>query len=281
LTLLPLLLCVAQAPPPSTPEPADALAEGAAWYRRRAEGSRGPLADPAPIEAATAAYRRARSADPDSIPAAVGLLRSLFLRGGFTDADADTRKRVFEEAKQAASEAVERLEARLGDPGGAARLAALRDVPGAAVLYLWAGVSWGQWALSTSKLSAARQGAAGRIRELGETSLALDPALEQGSAHVLLGRLHDQGPRIPFLSFWISREAALEHLETAHALSPGNSVARFFLADAILRRAPQRRAEAVRLLSECAAARPRPEYAVEDAHYAARSRQRLAELAAR
>jgi hypothetical protein len=252
---------------------------GAALYERRAEGALGPVASTVPIEGAIAAYRRGLVLDPESTEGVVGLLRALFFRGGFTGADAETRRRVFGEAREVAAAAVERLEDRVGDRKGEARLAFLREAPGSASLYLWAGVSWGQWALATSKLAAARQGAAGRIRDLAETSLALDGGLEQGSAYVLLGRLHDQSPRIPFFTFWISRKKAIQSLETAHAMSPGNTVAQYYLAEALLHHAPERRAEAMRLLSECAASAPRPEFPVEDAHYAAQSRRRLAGLA--
>jgi len=278
---LSLVLGLLMSPGAAVAPAAEALAEGAARYEGRAAGARGAVASPVPIEAAIAAYRRAATLDPASLEASVGLLRSLFFRGGFTRADPATSRRVFAEARDVAVAAVDRLETRLGSLKGEARMKALRATPGASALYFWAGVSWGQWALTTSRLAAARQGTAGKIRDLVETSLALDPALEQGSAHVLLGRLHDQSPRIPFFTFWISRKTALQQLEAAHAMSPGNTVAQYFLAEAILRHAPERRAEAGRLLLECAAATPRPEFLVEDAHYAIQARQMLAALDAR
>jgi hypothetical protein len=55
-------------------------------------------------------------------------------------------------------------------------------------------------------------------------------------------------------------------------------VTQLFLAEAILDHAPSRKEEARRLLESCAAAVPRPEYLVEDAHYAELARRRLAEL---
>jgi hypothetical protein len=275
---LPLALALLLSPVAGVSEADEAFAEGAALYARRADGARGPVASSVPIDAAIAACRRGARLDPDSVDGTVALLRALFFRGGFTDADAATRRRVFTEARDVAAAAVGRLEKRVGRRKGDARIAALGQIEGSGALYLWAGISWGQWALHTSKLSAARQGAAGRIRDLAATSLSLDPGLEQGSAHLLLGRLHDQSPRIPFFTFWISRTAALRHLETAHAMSPGNTVAQYFLAEVILHHAAGRRAEARRLLSECASSTPRPEFLVEDAHYAARSRRKLLEL---
>lgn len=277
MTALPLALGLLLTTAPSAA--AEAFAEGASLYARRAEGSEGGVASPIPVEGAIAAYRRGRSLDPDSVEGAVGLMRALFFRGGFTDADPDTARRHFAEGRDVAADAVERVEKRVASSTGEARIAALEEIPGAASLYLWAGISWSQWALSTSRLKAARQGAASRIRDLAETSIAMDAGLEQGSAHVLLGRLHDQAPRIPFLTFWISRKTALSHLDAAHDLSPTNTVAQYFLAEAILDHAPERRAEAMRLLSDCAASTPRPEFHVEDVHYAELARRRLAELA--
>lgn len=275
---LPLTLVVWLSPAASPPPVAVALAEARGLYERRAEGAEGPVASRVPIDRAIAAYRRALTLSPDSIEANVGLLRALFFLGGFTNADEDAQRSAFGQAKDLAVTAVDRLEERLGSPKGAARIVALRRVPGSAALYLWASVSWGQWALSTSKLAAARQGAAGKIRDLAETSIALDPGLEEGSAYVILGRLHDQSPRIPFLTFWISRQAALRNLGTALARSPINTLAQYFLADAILHHAPERRAEAERLLATCARATPRAEFLVEDAHYAEFARRRLAGL---
>src|SRR5262249_40784323 len=147
----------------------EAFAEGAGLYERRAEGSHGGVASPAPIEGALAAYRRGLALEPDSVEGTVGLLRTIFFRGGDTDAAPETKRRLFAEGKDVAVAAIERLETRVSPRKGEARIAALREIPGAAPLYLWAGISWSQWALSISKLKAARVGAASRIRDLAET----------------------------------------------------------------------------------------------------------------
>ena len=278
MAVLPLILGLCLAPEAHLSPAAEALAEAHARYERRADGARGPVASRVPIEGAIAAYRRAAALDPGSIEARVGLIRALFFRGGFTDADPEAERRTFAEAKEVAVGAVLDLETSLGRPRGAARLAALGKVKDAAALYLWSSIAWGQWAISTSKLSAARSGAAGKIRDLAQTSIALDPTLEQGSAYLILGRLHDQSPRIPFLTFFISRKAALRNLELALSSSPRNTAAQYFLAEAILHHAPERETEARRLLAACASATPRPELRVEDAHYSELARLRLAEL---
>lgn len=256
------------------PAAAEALAEGDRLFARRAEGRQGGVGHAG--NAAAAAYRRALAADPSSVEARTRLLHALFFRGGFCGAGASEQREVFDEAKRVAEEGVERLEEGLPRKSPA-RLEALRRIPGAAPLYFWAAVSWGQWGMQ-HKLAAAWQGAAGRVRDLAQTALDLDPLMDQGSPYIILGRLHAEAPKIPLLTGWISRKKALEYLGRAHKISPVNTPALYFLADAILDHDPGRRAEAVRLLEACANAEPRPEYLVEDAHYAELARKRLAAL---
>lgn len=239
------------------------------------------MAKPAEIDAALAAYRLALAADPESPEARWRLLRALFFRADFCGATEEPKKRLFDEAKRLGDDGVERLERRIGQAKDAARIAALRKIPGAASVYFWTAVCWGEWALLRGKLAAARQGAGGRIRDLGQTVVDLDPELEQGGGYRILGRLHDQSPRVPFFTFWISREKAIAYLRQALERGPENSVNLYFLAEAILSHEPARREEARRLLERCAGAAPRPEYRVEDAYYAELSRQRLAEPWAR
>jgi hypothetical protein len=258
--------------------PAALLAEGDAQYARRAEGSTGARAQVLPIERALAAYRSALQAEPSSLPARWRLMRALFFRAGFCGATRDQERALREEARRAAEQGVQALERALGSPEGAARIAALRGQPDAVNLYFWSAVSWGEWALARGRLSAARSGAASRVRDLGQTVVELDPLFEQGGGYRILGRLHDQSPRIPFLTGWVSRDKALDLLQRALAAGPQNTVNQLFLAEALLEHAPHRRAEARALLASCARAVPRPEFMVEDAHFAGLAADRLRRL---
>jgi tetratricopeptide (TPR) repeat protein len=270
--VLPLFLAAAD------PAAAAALvAEGDALYARRAEGARGAQALPGPTDQAVAAYRRAVAADPDSVPARCRLIRGLFFRASFCGGTAEARKPLLEEAKAAGDEGLRRIDARIGTVTGPARLEALRRVPDAAAMHFWTAVAWGEWALARGKFAAARQGAAGRLRDLGQAVVDLDPAMEQGGGYRLLGRLHDQSPRIPFVTGWVSRDKALAFLRQALALGPENTVNQVFLAEAILEHDRAHRDEARDLLTRCANAKPRPEFLVEDAFYVERARLLLAQ----
>jgi hypothetical protein len=255
-----------------------ALARGDRHYTLRAEAASGARAEPARIDAALGEYRGAVALDPDSLEARSRLLRALYFRATFCGAGEEERRRTFEEARRIAIDGLERLEARLGRPKKKDRLGALRGVRGAAELHFWAAVAWGEWAQLRSRLTATRQGAGGRIRDLAQTVIDLDPDLEDGGGFRILGRLHDVSPRLPFLTGWVSRQAAIENLREALRRGPHNCVNRLFLAEALLRHEPSARAEAVALLRDLAASEPSAAYRVEDTHFVAQARRRLAEL---
>ncbi len=258
----------------SPPAVEEEIATGDAEYALRAEGASRGTAAPARIEAALVHYRAAVAASPRSTLAEARLLRALFFRATFCPAARAERLALLTEGRSLGEHAIRGLEAALASDRGEG-LARLRAEAGAIDLYFWTAACWGEWALARGTFAAAREGAAGRIRDLATTVRDLDPSYEQGGGDRILGRLHDQSPRIPFFTGWVSRDAAVLHLERALALGPANSVNRFFLAEALLDHAPARGAEARRLLEACATAPPRPEYAVEDARYAALARARL------
>jgi tetratricopeptide (TPR) repeat protein len=255
----------------------EALAQGDAHYARRAEGAHAGTADPTQVDAAIAAYRRALALDPSSFDARLRLLRAFFFRGGFCGLDAQGEILVFDEAKELAEDTVRRLDVESGRVRGHVQLdPGLKAIP-AAEIYLWAAISWGQWAVA-HKVSAAWQGAPARIRDMAEAALEIDPKIEQASGHLILGRLHTEAPRIPLLTRWVSRTKGVANLRTGFTLAPQSPANMFFLADALLTLEPTQKQEARDLLVRCANVAARPEYAVEDLHYILMARQRLAEL---
>jgi len=271
-------LCLLARPGPPGPDAAAAIAEGDAHYAARAQAARGEVAQPAPVEAALQAYRRALAADPQNLEALYKVLRALHYRGAFCGASVEQQKSIFEEGKRLGQAAVDRLEKGVGSAQGAARADALRRVPAAADVYYWTAALWGQWALARGKLAAARSGVAGRVLHLAQTVLEVDPQLDEGGADRILGRLHDETPKIPLITGWVSKRKALDHLRQSYAIGPRSRVTQFFLAEAILDHEPEKREEARELFKVCATSSPRPEFLIEDAHYAALARARLAAL---
>jgi hypothetical protein len=229
------------------------------------------VAPAAPIEAAVAAYRAALAASPESNAATYHLLRALHFRAAFTGADDALRRRLYDEGAEVGQRGVDRLEkvaARSGD-------SALRGDADAAEVYYWTAVCWGQWGLLRGKWASARKGVAARVRDLATRVNDLDPQLEEGGGYRLLGRLHDQAPRIPLVTGWISWRKGIEFLRRSQEIGPGNHVTWFFLAEALLAHDAQARDEALKLLEKCASALPHPEYVVEDGYYSRLARNRL------
>lgn len=267
---------VAAAQSPPTPGGASALAAADALYARRADGAVGPVANPKLIDEAIALYRRALQASPEDAAALYKVLRALHYKGAFTGASEETQKAVFDEGKRLGQAFVDRTERRLEGKTSAERLEALRRIPHVAEAYFWTAACWGQWALVRGKFAAARQGVAGKVRDLAQTVVELDPQLEEGGGYRLLGRLHDEAPRIPFITGWVSKDKALVYLRQAYAIAPQNLVTRFFLAEAILEHDAKDADEGRALLRSCIEEPPRPEYLVEDRHYAEQARLHLA-----
>ena len=254
---------------------AAAIADGDAHYARRAEGARGGTADPREADLAIQAYRRALAASPGDPDALSRLLRALHFRGAFCGADLPARRKIFDEGRLLGQAAVDRLEKGVEARSAAERIAALRATHGAAGAYYWTAAHLGQWALTRGTFAAARSGVAGRLRDLAETVIALDPALEEGGGYRVLGRLHDQAPHIPLITGWVSKTKAIEYLRKSYALGPTNPVTWFFLGDALLDGDASLAQEGRGFLRKCIDTPPRADYVVESAYYADLARARL------
>jgi len=113
-------------------------------------------------------------------------------------------------------------------------------------------------------LKAARTGAAEKVRDDASVVIALDPDFEEGGGYRILGRLHHQAPKVPFLTSWVSRDKALENLRRAVSVNDRNFVNRHFLAEALADGGPAERAEAVQIDGKIAADAPSPGHLVED-----------------
>jgi tetratricopeptide (TPR) repeat protein len=272
----------AEEDPPAAPTGpaafAEAIAAGDAHYARRGEGADERGAPPFQIDGAIAEYRRALALDPTSLEARVRLMRAYFFRGGFCgEMPRDEKVRLFDEAKRLAEEVVSRLDTELGRKKGKVTRDAASRVTPAAEAYLWSAVSWGQWAVF-HRVSAAWSGAPGRIRDLAEAVIVLDPGAEQAGAHIILGRLHSEAPKIPLVTGFVSREKAVAAVRAGIALAPENRALAYFTADVLLRHAPGADGEAREILARVSSTPPRADFRAEDLHYARMARERLAGL---
>lgn len=264
--------------PEPTPELAALLALADDHYSRRAIGTIDGVARPEEADAAIELYRKALALAPRDIEVLAKLMRALQFRGAYTGLGLEEKKALFDEGRKLGQDAVDRLEAEAKAARGLSRIEALRLVKGAPALYLWTAFHWGEWGLARGKFASARSGVASRLRDLAQTVVDIDPLFEDGAGYRILGRLHSEAPRIPFITGWISHEKGLRYLRRAYQVAPHHPVNCFFLGEGILDHEEEKKDEAVRILEQCAAEAPRADMLLEDSHYTTQARRRLDEL---
>ena len=264
--------------PSPSPDSAALVAEADAHFARRSIGAIDEVANPQAVDAAIDFYRKAMTLSPHDIDALARLMRALHFRGAYTGAPLEERKAIFDEGRKLGQAAVDRLEAEARAARGLSRVEALRLVKGAPALYLWTAGHWGEWGLARGKFTAARTGVASRLRDLAQTVIDLDPLFDDAAGYRILGRLHAEAPRIPFITGWVSHEKGVQYLRRAHEAAPHHPMTAYFLAEAILDHQPGKREEALKLLEQCAAMTPRPDRLLEDSRYVRGARKHLDEL---
>lgn len=235
------------------------LADGDRHWAARASGA-------AEVDAAIAAYQRAVEANGNDVVAHARLLRAYRFKGAYLAKSADEKKKVYTTAKAAGEKAL----AVLAQRGITAKTSekdaanAARAIPGAAEVFLWDAVNWGEWALAYGKMAAAREGAADRIKRGATIAHLADPKLEGGAPARVLGRLHDQTPRIPFITGWASSKEAVRFLNEALKADPSSKLTMVFLAEAMVAHDAKTKPQAIALLKKVVAAPNHPEFVVEE-----------------
>ncbi len=249
------------------------LAEGDQQWAARAEGHQSGRARPGHVDAAISAYQRAVAQNPNDVEARWKLLRGLRFKGAYVAASPEEKKRIYAAAKTAGEEALSLLDRQLAAKGLRSITKATekevadvaRTVPGADEVFFWDAVNWGEWALVYGKLAAVRQGAADRIRRAATIAMLIDPKLEGGGPSRVLGRLHDQTPRVPFLTGWASSREAIRYLNESMKVDPTNKITIVFLAEAMVNSDSATKPQAIQMLRQVVSTPNNMEYEVEQA----------------
>ncbi len=286
---LPALFAATAMSVPADAETTDPMAAGRAAWARRAEGHQGPRADPGPIREAVAAFESALEAEPENLAARVGLIKALYYLGEHAIQGRDEKLVCFERGRRLAEDGIDQLAAGYaGDPRPNLRSGPvpprlvdhLAGTPEARGIYLWGSIQWGLWGRHRGKIAAARQGVAGKIRDYATVAVALDEQYENAGGHRVLGRLHAEAPKLPFITGWIDRDLAIRSLERAVALAPDDLLSELYLIEALLEYDGSRRPEAVDRLRLLVTQTPNPDYLVEELQALADGQKLLASLGA-
>jgi hypothetical protein len=265
------------------------MSEGDRLWAARADGHQGGHARAAAIDPVIAAYQKAVTENASSIEARWKLLRALRFKGAYVANTNEEKKQLFGSAKKAGEDAlavVNRVLAAKGlkSPSTAKEKEvadAARGSEGVGEVYFWDAVNWGEWALAYGKMAAARQGAADRIRRETTIAMLIDPKIEGGGPARVLGRLHDQTPRIPFITGWASGREAVRFLNESLKIDPANKITIVFLAEAMVNTSSESGPKAVAMLKQAVSAPNDPNYEVEQSRAQDDARELLRKWGAR
>lgn len=247
------------------------VSEGDQHWNARAEGHQGGHAKAAQIDAAVAAYQKSVAQEPNNLEARWKLLRAIRFKGAYVASTNDEKKRVYAIGKTEGDAAITVVNRALTAKGVKADAPekqvadAARAISGAGEVFFWDSVNWGEWALAYGKMAAVREGAADRIRREATIAMLADPKMDGGGPQRVLGRLHDQTPRVPFITGWASSKEAVRFLRESNKIDPANKITRVFLAEAMVANDNNSGPEAIRILHEVVNSPNDPNYEVESA----------------
>jgi len=247
------------------------VSEGDQHWNARAEGHQGGRAKPGQIDTAIAGYQKAVMQEPNNLEAHWKLLRAVRFKGAYVASTTEEKKRIYAIGKNEGQTAIAVINRALAAKGVKADAPekqvadAARTIPGAGEVFFWDSVNWGEWALAYGKMAAVRQGAADRIRREATIAMLVDPRMDGGGPQRVLGRLHDQTPRVPFITGWASSKEAVRFLRESYKIDPTNKITRVFLADALVSNDSKNGPEAIRILREVISSPNDPNYEVESA----------------
>jgi hypothetical protein len=248
-------------------------AAGDQEWALRGEGQQNGHARAAHVDAAIAGYRNAVAQNANDLEARWKLLRAIRFKGAYVAVSNDDKKKVYTDAKKAGDETLAVIDRRLREKGvnsvskaSEKQIAdAAHSVPGAAEVFLWDSVNWGEWALAYGKMAAVREGAADRIKREATIAMLLNPKLEGGAPPRVLGRLHDQTPHVPFITGWASSREAVRLLNESLKIDPSNKITRVFLAEAMVNNNSDTKPQAIQMLREIITAPNDHAYETEEA----------------
>ena len=262
------------------------VARGDSAWARRAEGEREGRPLPGPILEAVRAYEGALASRPESLAVRWKLLRALHFAGDFASRSPDAQREIFDRAATVSEQSLDLVARRVGSDVRLERtdfegIGAKLDAAGlrrtdVARIYFWSAINWGAWSRVVGLLGAVRQGVADRLHRYTLIAIALEPDYDEGGALRLLGRLHAELPRVPFLTGWVDRDLALPMVERAYAMAPANPGNRLLLALTLLDLVPERRDEAIDLLHRVGRLEPRSSMLIEDLAMRREAQERLA-----
>lgn len=238
LCLLGLMVSPIHAADTSTP-----LGKGIYWYNHRSQGGGDTVAGVGPINRAIESLEQALERDGADSTAALFLLKSYYFKGTFVELSTDARQQVLEKGR------------KLGE-----RMT--RRYPTSVPLTFWYAVNLGRWAEEYGILAAAREGVAGKLRDIANEIIKSDPDYRGGAGYSLLGQVHYKTPYIPFFLSWPSDAEAITLFEKALDIEPNIPLTYLYYARSLHDQGHDTRS--IEVLKTLTTLKPRDDHVIED-----------------
>ena len=231
--------------------------EGADFYSKRQDGSKGTLASTENIDKAIKQFSSALLSPESEKDAALYLLKSYYYKAEFAVQDKEEKKKIFNEGKALGEKYIEKY-------------------PESPEFRYWYLVNLGSWAQVYGILTAAREGVSDLMRTHSEKIIELDPKYRNGGGYFMLGAVHFKSPYIPFLLSWPDNDDAIKYLQLAVDTGKAEMNQKNYLAQAVSKDGQHEKAKI--LLTEVINTEPDPANLVEDLDDIEEARQLLIDL---
>ena len=231
--------------------------EGADFYTKRQDGSKGTLASTENIDKAIEQFSAALQSAETEKDAALYLLKSYYYKAEFAIQDKDEKKKIFNEGKALGEKYIEKF-------------------PNSVEFRYWYLVNLGSWAQVYGILTAAREGVSDLMRTHSEKIIELDSEYQNGGGYFMLGAVHFKSPYIPFILSWPDNDDAIKYLQLSVDTGKAEMNQKNYLAQALSKDRQDEKARA--LLEEVLNTKPGTTTLVEDLDDIEEARQLLEDL---
>ena len=231
--------------------------EGADFYSKRQDGSKGTLASTENIDKAIKQFSSALLSPESEKDAALYLLKSYYYKAEFAVQDKEEKKNIFNEGKALGEKYIEKY-------------------PTSAEFRYWYLVNLGSWAQVYGILTAAREGVSDLMKTHSEKIIELDPEYQNGGGYFMLGAVHFKSPYIPFLLSWPDNDDAIKYLQLSVDTGNAEMNQKNYLAQALSKDGRAKKARA--LLTEVINTEPSTATLVEDLDDIGEAHQLLEDL---
>lgn len=217
--------------------------EGVEFFKNRAEGCSGLVANPRNLSQAIYHFQKAFVDPIYERDAGVFLLKCAFYKGTFVETEKEKMIAAFAEGK------------KLGEY-------MVGKYPTWAAAQFWYLTCLGKWAECKSGWAAATDGVAEKMKIAAEKIIENDPTYHDASAFRVLGMLNIKCPYIPFFLPWPDDKEGLKKCEESVTRGPGNPGNFLSYAEALYENGlPEK---AIGVLKRLIGIKPRPDMYLED-----------------